>query len=335
MRELLKPSGSIYIHLDWHAVHYVKVELDRIFGVRCFRNEIIWKRTSAHSSAKRYGPVHDVLLLYTKSDVYTWNQQYQPYDKSYLTSHYRSKDDQGRAYTLSDLTASGIRHGESGLSWRGFDVTAKGRRWSTTPSELDQLDTAGRIYWPTKSRWPRYKRYLNEVKGTPIQDVWTDIDPLNSQTKARLGYPTQKPDQLLERIIRSCSNRNDVVAHFFCGCGTAVAVAQKLGRHWIGCDVSPTALRIVKERMERLGAPTVFIENYPRSEAEMRAMKPFEFQNYVMGFIQGTQSPRLSGDFGIDGYTLFHRLPVQVKQQDHIGRQKSRSLNPRFAVPAN
>jgi hypothetical protein len=160
---------------------------------------------------------------------------------------------------------------------------------------------------------------LGQYSWVYMKDIW-EIPSVGSATKERLGYPTQKPERLLERIIKASSNEGDVVADFFCGCGTALAVAQKLSRQWIGCDVSPTALRLVKQRLEKCGATDIEMVNVPKTLEELKAMKPFEFQNYVIDLIQGTHTPTLVGDRGIDGYTLFHHNPVQVKQQEHVGR---------------
>jgi site-specific DNA-methyltransferase (adenine-specific) len=181
LRRALKPTGSLYLHCDPTASHYLKIVLDTIFGQENFRNEIIWKRTSAHSSANRYGPVHDVLFYYTKSENYLWNKSYTPHDKEYVEKFYRHVDENGRKYTLSDLTAVGTRNGSSGQAWRGIDVAKTGRHWKTTIDSLEKLDTEGRIYWPAGGGMPRYKRYLDEVPGIAIQDVITDISLLLSQ----------------------------------------------------------------------------------------------------------------------------------------------------------
>jgi len=250
LHRVLKPTGSLYLHCDPTASHYLKIILDTIFGPEQFRSEIIWKRTSAHNAAHRYGPVHDVLLFYSKSNSYFWAPQHQAFDASYIASHYRTQDDDGRAFTLSDLTGAGTRNGETGLAWRGFAPTAKGRHWGVPPSELDRLDTAGRIYWPDKpGAWPRMRRYLDEMSGVPVQDVWVDIDPVNAMAAERLGYPTQKPLALLERIIQASSNPGDTILDPFCGCGTAVAAAEKLNRRWIGIDVTHLAIALQKSRM--------------------------------------------------------------------------------------
>ncbi len=221
LRRVLKRTGSIYLHCDPSASHYLKLLMDAVFGPQQFRNEIIWKRTSAHSSAKRYGPVHDVILFYGRSGDTQWIGGHEAYDAAYIKQRFARGDE--RPWKDADLTGSGVRHGETGEVWRGFDVTAKGRHWGYPPSELDKLDEAGLIYWPEKKRgWPRFKKYLDTAKGVPLQDVWTDIFPINSQAQERLGYPTQKPEALMERIINASTNEQDVVLDPFCGCGTCV-----------------------------------------------------------------------------------------------------------------
>jgi adenine specific DNA methylase Mod len=176
LHRVLKPTGSLYLHCDPTASHYLKIILDTIFNPQNFISEIIWKRTSAHSSANRHGAVHDVLLFYAKSSHYTWNQQYQPYDEEYIKTFFEHVDSDGRRWRRSDLTGAGIRRGESGKPWRGIDVTAKGRHWAFVPAESDRLDTNGRIHWPQKSDgMPRLKQYLEDMPGVPLQDVWIDI----------------------------------------------------------------------------------------------------------------------------------------------------------------
>lgn len=320
LQRVLKPTGSLYFHCDPHASHYLKVMLDVVFGDTRFRNEIIWKRTSAHSSSRKYGPVHDVILYYSGGPTPTWNPQFLPHSEAHLKSKYGNREANGRRYSLGDLTAAGTRRGKSGLPWKGIDPTARGVHWKFGIDRLDELDQEGRIYWPKRaSGMPRYKRYLDEVKGVALQDVWTDISPLNSQAKERLGYPTQKPEVLLSRIIEASSNPGDVVLDPFCGCGTTVAAATKLGRRWVGIDISPTAIEIMKRRLFKLGV-TPIIENAPESLGDLRALKPFEFQNWVINAMNGSHSPRKVGDMGIDGFSFLTRDPIQVKQSERVGR---------------
>jgi len=313
MRRILKPTGSIYLHCDPAASHYIKVMMDGVFGHGNFQNEIIWKRTSAHSSSKRYGPVHDVLLFYTKSDKFTWNPQYTPHDPEYIKNFYRHVDPNGRRYRLSDLTAAGIRHGSSGEPWHGIDVSGKGNHWKFTIDNLETLDREGRIYWPKKvGGVPAYKRYLDEMKGVVLQDVWTDIPPIGAQAAERLGYPTQKPLPLLDRIIRSSSNEGDVVFDPFCGCGTAIYSAQINRRHWIGCDIAILSVQIVRdvlmaryglhdgEQYEITGVP-VSLEG----ARDLFSRDTRQFQHWLVELAGGFCNSKHSGDLGIDGRLYF------------------------------
>lgn len=322
LHRLLKPTGSMYLHCDPHASHYLKVMLDSVFGEGQFLNEVIWKRTGAHSSSRRYGPVHDVILYYGNGDTPTWNQQYTPHSEEYLRSKYSYEDSDGRRFQPITLTPPGVRNGETGKPWRGIDPTQRGYHWRFPPSKLEKLDEEGHIYWPAKAGGiPRLKRYLDDVieQGVALQDVWTDIAPLNSQAKERLGYPTQKPESLLDRIVASSSNPGDVVLDPFCGCGTSVAVAQKLDRRWIGIDISATALGIMKRRMLKLGVDPAIV-NAPETKADLKELSPFEFQNWVIDAMNGSHSPRKVGDMGIDGFSFLTRDPIQVKQSERVGR---------------
>ena len=360
---VLKKTGSFYYHCDWHASHYVKVMLDQLFSENQFQNEIIWKRTSAHSSAKRYGPVHDTIFFYTGSSEYTWNPQYQPYDPDYLETFFEQTDAEGRKWKRMDLTGDGIRNGESGLTWRGIDVTAKGRHWAipkdvpigfrggSVIERLEAMDAAGMIHWPLKPDGvPRLKQYADQMPGVPLQTVWTDIRPLHNLSAERLGYPTQKPLPLLERIIKASSNENDIVLDAFCGCGTALAAAQQLGRQWIGIDISPTACRVMAKRLRdvcrlpedeklwRVGRGFV-VRDLPWTEEKLRKIPPFEFENWAVIALGGIPNKAQVGDMGIDGriYPVSSMprqsgkaageldfmdtwYPVQVKQKDKAGR---------------
>lgn len=271
MRRLLKPTGSIYLHCDPNASHYLKLLMDSVFGKANFRNEIIWKRTSAHNRARRFGPVHDVVLFYSAADRYQWNNIHQPYDDDYIARHYRHKDGKGRLYRLSDMTGSGTRAGSSGLPWRGYDPTTAGRHWWLPPDSslpewferpagysemnvqqcLDILEEQGLVHWPKKGAVPSFIRYLSVMSGVPAQDVITDVDPVSAGGRERLGYPTQKPMELLQRIIKASSNEGNIVLDPFCGCATACIAAEKLGRQWAGIDISAKAADLIKLRMER------------------------------------------------------------------------------------
>ncbi|MBA3736778.1 MAG: site-specific DNA-methyltransferase, partial [Actinobacteria bacterium] len=317
LRRVLKLTGSLYLHCDPTASHYLKLLLDAVFGPENFRSEIIWKRTTAHSSAKRFGPVHDVILYYVKSAKATWNPQVAPHSEKYLTAKYRYQDERG-TYRLSDLTGSGIRHGESGDVWRGFDVTAKGRHWMHPPSELEMLDADGRVYWPPKGGFPAYKRYLEKGSGRPLQDVWTDIDPINSQALERLGYPTQKPVALMDRIILASTDPGGVVLDPFCGCGTTIAAAEKLKRHWIGIDLTALAISLIKSRLTAAGASDykVFGEPTTADDAEELAKTdPYGFQWWALGLIGARPAEGKKGaDHGIDGRLFFFDDDATPKQ---------------------
>ena len=204
IKVVLKPTGSLYLHCDPTVSHYIKPMLDGIFGHQHFRSEIIWKRSYSHNSARRYGPIHDVILFYSMSDKYTWTGVRQPYDPDYIERYFKFDDGDGRGrYWTGDITGSGTRAGETGKPWRGFDPTPKGRHWMVPPAELDALDADNRVYWPpTPGAWPKTKRYLSEAKGVPLQDIITDIRGLSTMGAAkneRMGYATQKPVALLAR----------------------------------------------------------------------------------------------------------------------------------------
>ncbi len=339
MKEILKPTGSIYLHCDPAASHYIKVMLDGVFGHTNFRSEIIWKRTSAHSSAKRYGPVHDTILVYSKSDQFTWNPQFTPHDPQYIKDFYRHTDDAGRRFRLSDLTAAGVRHGSSGEPWHGIDVTAKGNHWKFTIENLEKLDRKGRIHWPKKKGGvPSFRRYLDEMKGVALQDVWTDIPPIGSRAAERLGYPTQKPIALLDRIIRAATNPGDVVFDPFCGCGTAVYAAHLSGRHWIGCDIAILSVRIVRDvLLKRYGLhekEQYDIAGVPLSvegAVDLFERDPRQFQHWLVELAGGFCNTKHSGDLGIDGRIYFEtsdglKSMVLSVKGGHVGPQYVREL---------
>ena len=328
LHRVLKPTGSIYLHCDPTASHYLKLLLDAVFGADRFRNEIIWKRTSAHSSAKRYGPVHDVIFFYTKTDSYTWNPAFQPIPQETIDQWYNNVEAKsGRRFNRADLTAPGVRTGQSGSVWRGVDPTSKGRHWAIpgfvgdlvkgldTLEALDALDAAGRLYWPKREGGtPMLKRYLDESPGIPALDVVNDVKPLNNVSAERLGYPTQKPEALLDRLISASSNEGDTVLDPFCGCGTAVAVAQRLGRRWIGIDITHLAITLIKSRLnDAYGdevAKTYKVIGEPVSLPDAQALAasdPYQFQWWSLGLVGARPVEQKKGaDKGIDGRLFFH-----------------------------
>lgn len=313
LRRVLKPTGSLYLHCDPAASHYLKMLLDAVFGPENFLSEVIWRRTGTHSSARRWGPVHDSILFYAKSaGDHFWNRLYVPLSEEHRKRHYRLEDDEGRVFTHGELTAPGTRNGRSGLPWRGFDVTAIGRHWSTTIDKLDALDAEGRIYFPPDGGWPRLIRYEAESKGRALGDVWEDIPPLNMKARERLGYPTQKPEALLERILQASSQEGDLVLDPFCGCGTAVAVAQRLKRRWIGIDVTHLAVALIKHRLrDAFGDKATFsVVGEPVSAPDAQVLAeqdPYQFQWWALGLVGARPTEQKKGaDKGIDGRLYFH-----------------------------
>ncbi|MDE0032537.1 MAG: DNA methyltransferase [Deltaproteobacteria bacterium] len=252
MRRILKETGSIYLHCDPTASHYLKTLMDALFGADKFRSDISWKRSSAHSDTKQgrqqHGRIHDVLLFYTKGDGWTWNPEYTSYDQDYIDRFYRHvESNTGRRYRLGDLTGPG---GAAKGNPR-YEVMGVTRYWRYSQEKMQELIDAGRVVQVGPGRVPAYKRYLDEMPGVPLQDLWTDIRPIGARAAERIGYPTQKPLALLERVIRSSSNERDVILDPFCGCATACVAAEKLGRQWVGIDLSAKAADLVKLRLRK------------------------------------------------------------------------------------
>ncbi len=305
LRRVLKDTGSIYLHCDPTASHYLKSILDAIFETQNFRNEIIWKRTSAHSDSRTYGNAHDVILYYTRSNKFIHNKQYQSYGDDYVSSHYRFQDENGRKYRTGDLTAMGLSGGGYTYEWHG--VT---KIWRCPIERMRELEKEGRIRY-TKSGTAEYIRYLDEMQGTPVQDVWDDIPPINSQALERLGYPTQKPEALLERIILASSNENDIVLDPFCGCGTALIAAQKLNRKWIGIDVTHLAIGVMKWRLDKMFPGIKYsVKGEPEDlegAKELARQNKYEFQWWAVSKIGGQPygDKKKGADTGIDGYLYF------------------------------
>lgn len=257
--------------------------------------------------------MHDVLLYYAKGNSPVWTSPRTDYAQEYLDKYYRFDDGDGRLYWRADITGAGVRHGETGQKWRGLDVTAKGRHWAYPPTKLEELDRQGRIYWPQGGKgWPQEKRYREDLKGKAVSDLWDDVERINPVGSERLGYPTQKPSALLERIISASSSPGDIVLDPFCGCGTTVAAAQKLGRKWIGIDITHLAITLIKARLQdTFGAdvlPKVIGEPVSEQDAETLARDdPYQFQWWALGLIGARPSEQKKGaDRGIDGRLFFH-----------------------------
>jgi len=246
MKDLLVDEGSIYVHCDWRVNSYLRLALDEIFGPNSFRVEIQWQRVSSRSGTKSIPIIHDSILLYSKSDKWIYNPEYEPYDESYIKSHYNQTDEDGRSFRWDNATAAG--EGPPRVFFGKKIAPPKGTHWRWTQENIDKLIDQGRIGLTSKGK-PQYKRYLDEMPGRVVQSIWTDIPPVNSQAHEALGYPTQKPEQLIERIVKSSSCEGDLIADFFCGSGTTMAVAEKLGRTWIGSDLGKFAIHTARKRM--------------------------------------------------------------------------------------
>ena len=316
LRRVLKPTGSLYLHCDPAASHYLKLLLDAVFGRQQFRNEIIWKRTTTHSDSKTWSRVSDTILFYSNAQRITWNTPHAPHSDEYIASKYRNDDGDGRLYTLDNMTSPNPRPNMM-YEWKGFSTPPKG--WRYSKETMARLDQMGRIWYPTlkdgthdTSRRPRLKRYLDEMKGGVMGNVWADIPPINSQARERLGYPTQKPLALLERIIKASSNEGDTVLDPFCGCGTTITAAQKLGRRWIGIDVTRLAVSLIRHRLrDAFDKQCVFeVIGEPTSLQDARTLAqqdPYQFQWWALGLVGARPVEQKKGaDRGIDGRLYFH-----------------------------
>ena len=289
MHRLLRATGSIYLHCDPTASHYLKLLMDGIFGKDNFRNEIVWKRMSSHSDSKRWGRVHDILLFYSRSSGFKWSSSvFVPYDKEYIEKAYRDHDERGR-YTTSPLQARSLSGGGYDYEWRGRWDT-----WKFPKERLEELDAQGFIHWPIKKDGvPRRKVYLDLSKGISVQDIITDIFALRGSMKERVGYPTQKPLALLDRIIRVSSDKGDVVLDPFCGCATTMVAAEDLQRNWVGIDISPKAVELVRSRIEDrqgLFRDITHREDVPRRTdlgEELRGKGKDEYKKTLYGLQEG------------------------------------------------
>lgn len=378
LHRVLKPTGSLYLHCDPTASHYLKILLDAVFGKEAYKNEIIWRRTGSHNSTKRFGPIHDVIHYVTKSNKYLFRRQTRPYMRGHVEKAFVKDGDRYRTnYSGNVLTGSGTRNGLSGKPWMGFDPTAKGRHWAL-PSKLlegiesqfeglnqtesfDKLYAMGAITIKEGDEWPSYQRWITEKDGQYLSDIWAyqpytegtvfgteagiddDVRWMGSKDGDRLGYPTQKPTELLERILNASSNPGDVVLDPFCGCGTTVHAAQKLGRTWIGIDVTHLAIGLIEKRLRDAFEGVQFkTHGVPQDIAGARDLAArgrddknyyFEFEKWALSLIaaQPGNLSKKGADKGIDGNLWFGakhegRAIVSVKAGDNVGVSMIRDL---------
>ena len=343
LRRVLKPTGSLYLHCDPTSSHYLKLLLDAVFGPERFRGEIVWKRSSAHSDtkqgSKQPGRIHDVLLFYTKGPAWTWNPVYVPFDDDYVKRRFNHTDGRG-SFKDTDLSAA-KPGGDTLYEWRirrradgewvsdledewmrpkrGSEYGAvrppRGRYWAYSRENMLKLAKSDRLYY-FSSGTPRLKQYADELAGVALQDIWTDIPPINAMAAERLGYPTQKPEALLERILESSSNEGDVILDCFCGCGTTIAAAERLGRRWVGIDVTHLAINLIRHRLRYAYGDhieetyDVVGEPVELPDAETLARDdPFQFQCWALGLVGARPAEVKKGaDKGIDGRKYFHEV---------------------------
>lgn len=318
LRRVMKSTASIYLHCDPTASHYLKMLLDSVFGPQNFRSEIVWKRSSAHSDTKQgrkqHGRIHDILLFYTNSDEWTWNPVYTKYDSEYVDQFYRHiEEGTGRRYRLGDLTGPG----GAAKGNPQYEVMGVTRYWRYSQQKMNDLIKAGRIIQTKPGSVPAYKRYLDEMPGVPLQDIWTDIRPIGAQAAERLGYPTQKPVTLLERIVNTSSNPGDIVLDPFCGCGTTIHAAQNLDRNWIGIDITHLAIALIKHRLKDTFGDKI-VNSYEvigepvsvQDAAQLASEDPYQFQWWALGLVGARREEKKKGaDKGIDGKLYFHDEP--------------------------
>jgi DNA modification methylase len=371
LHRVLKPTGSLYLHCDPTASHYLKILLDAIFGPEKFRNEIIWKRSSSHADTKqgmsRCGKIHDIILFYTKGSDYTWNPVFTAYDQSYIEGSYKFVDEKGRRYREGDLTAA-KPGGDVSYDWHvkrplgsserwaadledeyltplpGWEYLAvqpyTGRFWAYSKDNLAKMWNVGQIIHRSTG-FPQFKRYLDEQPGVPLQDLWLDINPLigGEGERERLGYPTQKPLGLLERIINASSNEDDVVLDPFCGCGTTIHAAQKLRRNWIGIDITHLAISLIEKRLkDAFPGITFVVHGTPKDiegAAALAEQDKYQFQWWAVSLVDAVPygGKKKGADSGIDGYIYFkpdgkttERAIVSVKGGGNVSVAMIRDL---------
>ena len=371
LHRVLKPTGSLYLHCDPTASHYLKILLDGVFGKENFRNEIVWRRTGSHNKATRWAPIHDAIFFYTKSGSYTWNGPRRPYMRGHVEDNFVPDGKGGfrTNYYGNVLSGSGTRNGESGKPWRGFDPTSKGRHWAipgaiwdevgvdpeglSQHEKLDLLYERGFIKIEKGAAWPVYERAITSSDGPAASDIWafqpytegtvfgtqegidSDVSWLKPRDEERLGYPTQKPIALLERIINASSREGDVVMDPFCGCGTAVHAAQKLNRNWIGIDITHLAVALIEKRLRDAFPGIMFdVHGTPKDIEGARNLAErdkYQFQWWACSLVnaQPYQGKKKGADGGIDGLIYFNddgKLPKKIVVSVKGGENVSRTM---------
>ena len=332
MKVILKPTGSLYLHCDPTASHYIKAMLDAIFGHENFCNEIVWKRFNFHADAKKFGAISDRILYYAKGKKRLFNAVKVPYSKEYIESKF-THSDKGRSYRLDNLNPPGGRGPV-------YEFHGARKAWRYKEATMRNLDSEGRIY--TKSKIPQLKRYLDEMPGQAVADIWTDIPPINSMAKERMGYATQKPMKLLDRIIRASSNPGDVVLDPFCGCATTLEAAERLNRQWIGIDIAIHAIkRVARVRLQdRLGlveGRDFTVQGVPRNmegSQDLWEHDKYHFQKWAVEQVDGFVTTRRTADGGIDGRLYFavpnekdlQSMVLEVKGGANVGISTVRDL---------
>ena len=362
LHRVLKPTGSLYLHCDPTASHYLKIVLDTIFGPECFRSEVVWKRTSAHDlSAKQWSAIHDNILMYSRSSTWCWNVTYMDYDEEYKRTGFRYQDDKGQ-YSADAITGGKAGGAEAYQPWRGRSPS-QGRAWALPGyarlpkwlrellpaqdewdvlgihAKLDTLDRLNMIHWPAKENGqPRLKRYLEDARGRIAGDLWADIKPIASHSREKLGYQTQKPLDLMERIITASSNEGDLVLDPFCGCGTTAASAHKLGRNWIGIDITHLGIALQKYRLQdmfelRSGVDFEVIGEPATVDAARELARDsanegrYQFEWWALSLLRakpvggsaGSRRGKKGADAGIDGVISFF-------DEDERGRKKPQTV---------
>ncbi len=350
MHKVLKPTGSLYLHCDPTASHYLKIVLDGVFGKENYVNEIIWRRTSAHGNAhRRFASIHDTLFLYAKTEERAWNELFEPYTEDYISTHFVHRDEEGRLFRRVDLRNPSVRPNLTYDYTASNGITYKphSNGWAVSKEKMAELDKRGLLFFPKKADARlRRKLYLDESLGVAVSDNWTDIKPIFAVAEERLGYPTQKPLALLERIIQASSNEGDVVLDPFCGCGTAVDAAQKLKRKWIGIDITHLAISLIEKRLKDrykgrakfdvIGTPgdlDAARDLALRSEHDGR----YQFQYWAVSLVNANpaQNKKKGADGGVDGIKFFrdldngaHKIVVSVKS----GKLKADDVRALMAV---